>query len=687
MAGQGGAGASVSSGAGFQARVAAYAILSSICELETEFGAAGSITQVGFETRTSIDDLNLLFRDRSRSYLQAKATIDFSLAAGELRSVFQQFEEQDAAGGSNERFLLVTSSRSSKKVTFDLRAALEAFRSSPTADFFRDQPKVLTDIIADLRITLAELRTAANREDDPVAVDRIVRKSGVVVVDVEAGDPLEQAIILVLQAKSYAAPSGVWGKAVADCVTFAKGRRTITIEEIAKTFKRFQVPVAELSQDAADDILKIEFGEMDAASGKEVVLLRTVDNALGPVGRRIIMVFFRFDDDCDERLNFDRTPFTLANGLQFEVLLRAATEEGIARLMKERPGLLGDEPIVMMGLNSDRDPNSEPCAIAQRERLHNAIKQNEHPLLCLHCGQTVSEPLAAFVEIGHFLNPIAGLVHSACLKPVDRVIGAAKSPFSEEHPELINFDANAWFRAANGGQRAFDNLNLLRAGPIAHMGWGGQRPRGPAGQFLVEVLLKDGGSEIVTQRNTLHRFSKGEAEDFVATLNAIFKEKSDAGDPFCYTDQSKGFGPRSILIEQFGSREKRREVAAAQVRPFEQRLVAPYSRPGQWYAPVLSLRYRSSGDPVALGGGVMLLTDPLALKDYLDNWSEAGFEVTDYELVSVLTDADFDDFMRWVEDHDHIAVVDALLDPGTGTLASGVVVRSIESIEDDLPSP
>ncbi|QKC97157.1 hypothetical protein [Mesorhizobium sp. NZP2298] len=687
MVGQGGAGASVSSGAGFQARVAAYSILSSICEIETEFGAASSIAQVGFETRTSIDDLNLLFRNGSRSYIQAKATVDFSLATGELRSVFQQFEQQDAAGDNNERFLLVTSSRASKKVTFDLRAALEGFRSSQAGDFFRDQPKVLTDIIADLRIALTELRNAADREDDPAAVDRIIRKSGVVVLDVEAKDTLEQAIILVLQAKGYAAPSGVWGKAVADCVTYAKQRRTITIEEISKTFERFQVPVAELSQAAADDILKIELGEMEAASGREVVLLRTIDEALGPVGRNIIMEFFRFDGNCDERLDFDTTPFTLPNGLQFEVLLRAATEQGIARLINEHLELVGDQPIVMMRLNSDTDPDAEPCAIAQRERLRNAIKQNEHPLLCLHCGQTVAEPLAAFVEIGHFLNPVVGLVHSACLKPVDRVIGGAKSPFSEEHPELVNFDANAWFRAVNGGQRAFDNLNLLRAGPVAHMGWGGRIARGPAGQFLVEVLLKDGGSEIVTQRNTLHRFSKREAEEFVARLNIMFKEKSDAGDPFCYTDQSKGFGPRSILIEQFGAREKRREVASAQVRQFEQRLVAPYSRPGQWYAPVLSLRYSSSGDPVALGGAVILLTDPLALKDHLNNWREAGFEVTDYELVSVLTDADFDDFMRWVEDHGHFAVVDALLDPGTGMLASGVLLRSIESIGGDLPTP
>ena len=262
---------------------------------------------------------------------------------------------------------------------------------------------------------------------------------------------------------------------------FAKGRRTIMIEEIAKTLERFQVPVAALSQAAADDIIKFEFGEMEAASGKEVVLLKTIDDALGPVGRCIIMEFFRFEDNCDERLIFGTTPFTLANGLQFEVLLRAATEEGIARLMKERPEICSaiSRSSCSSGLNSDSDPNSEPCAIAQRERLRNAIKQNEHPLLCLHCSQTVAEPLAAFVEIGHFLNPVVGLVHSACLKPVaPGVIGAAKPPFSEKYPELVNFDANAWFRAVNGGQRAFDNLDLLRAGPVAHMAWGGRRARG-----------------------------------------------------------------------------------------------------------------------------------------------------------------------------------------------------------------
>lgn len=681
MVGQGGAGASVSSGAGFQARVGAYAMLASICGLETAFGEGGAISRASFETRTSIDDLVLQLRDGSHIFVQAKATIDFSLTSGELKSVFEQFDGQDGEGGANESYLLVTSSRASKKVTGDLRAALDAFRTSPANVFYRDQPKALTDVITDLRSMLSDQRAATQRSKDPEAVDRVIRKSGVLVLDVDAGDPLEQAMILVLQARGYAAPAAVWGKAIADCVAFAKTRRTVAIEQVTATFERYRVPVTELPPDALDDILKVEWGDLEPQGGKEVVLLKAIDDSLGAVGQFFLMEFFRFDEDCNERLDFTGAAFTLPNGAKFEVLLRAATTEGMARLLKERPELGRDRPVYALGINSDEDPNGSPCAVAQAKRLQAAIRWNEHLLQCLHCGQPVSQPLSQMVELGEFLHPIAGLVHSACLKPTDRVIGGARSPFSEQHPELVNFGVNAWFRSVNGGQRAFHNLASLRAGPVVNMAWGGRGGKGPPGQFLVEVVMKNGDLEIVTQRNNLHRFSKGEADAFVSRLNGMFSEAASAGDPFCYTDQSKGFGRRSLLIEQFGARESRREVSAARVRPFEQRLVGAYSMPGQWYAPLLSLRYRASGDPVAMGGAVMLLTNPIRLRDHLENWAEAGMNVEDYELVTVLTDSDFDDFMRWVEDHDHVAVVDALVDPKTGTLISGVMLLSIERLE------
>jgi hypothetical protein len=319
MTKQGGAGASVSSGAGFQARVAAYALLSSICEMETAFGEPGAIVHVGFETRTSIYDLNIVFRDGYKSYIQAKATIGYTLG-GELRSVLQQFEAQDAEGCPNERYFLVTSSRASKKVVFELRATLDAYRTSPEAEFFRDQPKNLLDILVEVRETLLDIRTAANRHADLAAVDRILRKSHVLILDVEEDDPLEQAIKLVLQVRDYASPAGVWGKAIADCITYAKTRRTITIEEIVHGFKKFRVEVAPLPDDAVDDILKIELGNLKLPAGKEVVFARSLDDNLIGIGEMLIMELPRFDDDGNERLDLTRVPFSPSPGLTFEII-------------------------------------------------------------------------------------------------------------------------------------------------------------------------------------------------------------------------------------------------------------------------------------------------------------------------------------------------------------------------------
>ncbi|OYR17523.1 hypothetical protein [Brucella rhizosphaerae] len=437
--------------------------------------------------------------------------------------MLQQFEEQDAAGGQNEEYLLVTTGRASKKVTNELRAAWEAFRSSPESDFFRDQPKALKEIIEVIRATLSELRMEAKREKDPADVDRIIRKSRVIVLDVEAGDPHEQAIIVVLQARNYTAPSGVWGKTITDCITYAKGRRTITIGEIAEGLEKFRIPAVELPEKAANDILQVELGAMDFPCEREVILARSLDNKVVPKGHLIIMILSRFDGDCDAAYDLSEKPFKPIVGTKFDVLFRAATVEGLFRVMSERLDFTSAEGLGILNLDERNNHDNKLCVSAHRQRLDNALSKNDRPLLCLHCGQAVWEPVAQVVELGDLRDPRVGLVHSICLGPTDRVIGGANMPMAEKHPELVNFDVNAWFQASNGGQRTFANLDAIRTGPIVYMGWGGFAAHGPVGQFLVEVGLVDGGSEILTLRNKLHRFTKADAEriDFDPAKRAI----------------------------------------------------------------------------------------------------------------------------------------------------------------------
>lgn len=86
---KGGAGAAVSSGASYQARVGAYVIASDICGVDSELAATGTIDRISFETAEEVDDINLVEQDGKTTYIQAKAIINYSIAAnGELPFCF-----------------------------------------------------------------------------------------------------------------------------------------------------------------------------------------------------------------------------------------------------------------------------------------------------------------------------------------------------------------------------------------------------------------------------------------------------------------------------------------------------------------------------------------------------------------------------------------------------------------------
>ncbi|HYV87445.1 MAG TPA: hypothetical protein VFA91_02635, partial [Candidatus Polarisedimenticolia bacterium] len=82
------------------------------------------------------------------------------------------------------------------------------------------------------------------------------------------------------------------------------------------------------------------------------------------------------------------------------------------------------------------------------------------------------------------------------------------------------------------------------------------------------------------------------------------------------------------------------------------------------------------GEPVSEQNTVFLLTDPLALKAYLENWREAQIDVGEYRTEALLTDSEFDDFMRWNEGRGFSAIVNPVLDPAIAALTSGRPVIS-----------
>lgn len=670
-----GAGASVSSGASYQARVGAYVIVCQMCNADTgtDIALAEAVRKISFETMEEVDDINVLLKNGSTIYIQAKATISFSIAPkGELRSVLDQFQRQRCRDG--DRLLLITTSRASKRIVYDLRSAFDAYRHAEEWAFYKTQPKAVTATIDEVKATLRELGYSGD-------VAALIKLMSVIVLDVEADEPLEQALVLTMQSCNFIAPRAVWGKLIADCMNYSKSRHTVEFEEIEKSYERFRSEEKAVEEEATAELMRFEIGR-DISAGREVVLCES-DGEILPEGLNLIE-FYRFDSECNERIRFDGEKVILGDGRTLKILRRAATYEGMTRLIERDSNLAKGKEIHLIPANRLDNVDESPCALVQRERIEKAISQNDQPMSCLHCGKPVFSSAAHVVELSPHHAPIVGLTHDGCLLPVDRVLGMVKNEFFEKHSELIDFDVVGWFKAIHGGQMAFVNAKHVANSQAAYILWANEEVGEPLGNYVVEVSLINGEREIVTRRNGVHRFSKLRADDFAKQLNIHFAEARANRDPFCYSDQSKAFGYKSKLLEMLGAKEKLRPVDHARSRIYDATFAKQFSRVGQWYAPLLYLRNAETDETISLQNSVFMLTDPLSLEDFLENWAEAQVYSGDYRTEVILTDVEFDSFMRWNEARGYSAIVDPLFDPSNQSLISGHPVMSEELLKQQI---
>lgn len=679
MRARSGAGASVSSGANFQARVGAYLVASVLCKTQDAILSNARLQQLSFETMVSIDDINVVQENGVTIYIQAKATITYSInSGGELLSVIEQFVDQEH--NKSDRFLLVTSSRASKKIVYDLRAALEGFRTSPASVFFRDQPQALREVITQFT---SAIRTIFSRKAKTCSEDvahELIRRMWVVALDIEASDPLEQAVILNLNAKGCIAAEAVWGKIVADCVGYSKSRKTLTSKDLNEHYGKYLSSPEETKAEIIQSFFQIEYRGDGFRAGRDVFLC-DLPTARYPLPKGLAVVeTYRFDDQCNERIQFTDHSVIFGDGFEAPLLLRAATYDGLTRLFEGRRELVGEREVHFCPINSEKNFDDSSCAKIHTQSLENALKRNPSPLNCVICGKAVSTNNSQIVELAPLTDPTVGTCHEACLSPSCRVLGHLQNEFFSSHDELVNFDVEAWYRAIDGGQMAFRNAEKFASGMNAVIAWDGSSTRGPEGDHVVEVSLIGGGREIVTKRNGVQRFSLDAAKSFCQQLDETFDKARSTEDPFCYTDQSKGFGPRSQLLEIFGVSENIIPVEKARHRKFDVRFAARYSRPGQWYAPLCYLRRLDTGDVFSVERTTFMVSDPLKLKTYLQNWEEVGLVAENYEVSVLPTDKAFDDFMKWCSENGETVVVDPLFDPSTGDPVSGYPVHPMDEI-------
>jgi len=570
MAVSSGAGASVASGAGYQARVAAYFVVCHLAGLPVHSMARGQPTAISMETNEAIDDLQVSFANGPRSMMQAKRSLSFStLPNSELASVFEQFVVQSlqAAGDESDDYCLVTSSDASKRITGDMKAALDAARTASQTAFERDQPKAIVCTYNELLGLVREIQVRLVGSADDVWARALLAKSSVIVLDIDPHSSLEQAIVMALHSSGYTAPFEMWGKIVADCLEWARRRLTIKLRDIEQSYSHLRAPVAASLPPARPEYLRIELTSEGFEVGRELVVARALTDLpfmkKGTIG---VIEFYRFDDNCRPRLKFRENRMVLGNGAELELWARLATWVGVERFIAENEARLAGEEMVIVPMNMDDDLEKGLCAATHRHSLDAAAK-GRNSILCVHCELPVTESMCPIVEFGEGNDLCFGLSHRECVVPSDRILGRADSDLFRENPELVNFDINAWFRAAHRGHGVFFSIEASRQA-ISPVIWGGTPSHEDAsGKYMVVSVLDDGTEELVCKRGRVQRFTKQHAEEFTESLGQWVQQSRAAGDPLSYSDQSRAFSRRSILLQQLGGKEKIHAISAVAARP------------------------------------------------------------------------------------------------------------------------
>jgi hypothetical protein len=697
-----GGGAATASGAAYQSSVAAYLLVSIICDIDIEPYGSSRPSSISFETANPVDDISVSFERQPTSYLQVKRALSFSVAPDqEFYSCLDQFVRQWIADKHVHSLVLVTTSESSKRLTVVLPAVVAAISSGSENDFRRDQNK---SFIRDLDLVLDTLQSiylthtsAALAHNEAI---EILKKIRVLSLDLSAGSSLEQAIYMILSSKGCRFPSLFWGKLISDCSSFAAARRTLSSGFIRERYTKLLSSEQPSKIDDGDGAKKlfeiVSSGQIP--TGREVVIgtirgpesakrqLETVSNLKINPDDICIFDFYRFDDECQQRIKFKDGTCFLQNGLEISLLGRTATFTGLERFIERQNNLKGGKSqVLFFRSNIDDDLEEGACAKARRDILEKSVPASFSSLRCCHCEKPISSNDVDFIEIVLADGvPAVALSHQNCTKTDDRIIGTIYSDFFEKYEFLRGFDSNAWFRNINRGQGAYLGLHLTKSFENRVMTWSGRSVRASTGTHVVEFGLDDGTSEFSYHRGQLDRYSKLKADGFAAQMCDWIRKQREKRDPLCYSSETLQFGSQSTLLKTIGVTERLRLLVNARVRPYRSTIAQRYDVRDNWFTPVAYLRALPDEVPVGLSDSLFLITEPLKLDRFLANWQECGMSIPDYEVPILATDEEFDEFAREVFGNEG----EFLIDPLFGlthlanlTLISGTRLVSMASIE------
>ena len=271
-----------------------------------------------------------------------------------------------------------------------------------------------------------------------------------------------------------------------------------------------------------------------------------------------------------------------------------------------------------------------------------------------------------------------GFVHKTCNKPIDRVIGLVEAQIFEEYSYLKDFDYKTWSEVVQKGQALFSAMRG-KINQVVIMAWNPEGESKFKGKYCIKINLEDGSSRYVHHRGKIVRETLSSATEKVAFFNSSFNKSKLKGDPSCYTSNNEAFGPYSFAMKMKDENEECIECINAEVAEYTFAIEKAYDRFSNYYAPVIMLIDKNTGQPIIAHNTLFFIDNPLKLKSYIANWAKAGITLPEYKIEIIKSDYEFDMIVSKCLKKDMQLVANPLFDMNLNPI-SGIVFKKFEEM-------
>jgi len=692
-----GAGMATNTGINYQQRVSASFLTLMIIGQEISIFTNYSIFKdkkinaLQLEGIDKIDDLIIELDDKQNLFFQIKRKVNLSDSKqSDFYKTIDQFVHQSLNNQTNELFFLVTTSYSSSKITRDLKKITDSIRLNNlnlnSKSLNQSEEEVLEKYKKVVQ-TIFKKYTKRNMQEKELI--EFSKKVFILNFDIEDNSTMEKAVFALMANKIIISPSSLWNILISNCLTYASQRMSLSYDNSQEMYKDYLI-TTDLNQSntlaVLDDFLKPSFEYKNIASGKEVLLCKPSDflaekNDDGDKIDFYIIELYRFDDECNKKVQFTNTHCILSdNQTQLEIIYRASTNNGIEKFINENKSLFTGKSITVLPAKDIDYIESSICAKAYSENLMFKLKKHKEYLKCIECGKAIAENNSTLVEIDqNGFDNIVGLVHKDCLNPTMRVLGIVQSDLFKDYSSLPNFDWKLWVDKIMRGQGLFGNkmLNELKSNGVIL--WNSSVEYNSNFNYCIKEHLEDGTVEYVLRRGQVERFQKQEAEKGAIQFNKILEEQERKGDFICVTQKEKVLATYTVLKDKIDIDDKLLKVERYSVEKVTQRIFDDYNKVMNYYAPLFYILEGENQEIFSIKDRVVLMNDPFLLRNYIENWkNNLNIELkSNYEIVIIADDKHFDNFMHSLYKKDTKAMINPFFDK-EGNMIKGFRIEKFE---------